>query len=322
MSSPDLFEEDKPQFDLSPVSTARNPLIISIVGEKDAGKTIVAFQLPGTIAVLSFDHKSAPIWMHYYDKDERVTVYNALKYYERSDHRATKTAHIDHQFILAVIESMPEVDWGMVDGTEIAHEICEMKMRYKHGLDPAQGFKERTWWKERRLNLRAIHDALMKKVKKGIIYTFYTEVDEILSDGNVTERRRIPKWIDVVKTETDVTIKVWHQESDDTYWMKVAASKYPHVIKAGHLREMTIKDEGIPNPFEGTELGVYTVEEGAEMVAKRVFGHPPASVAKGLETVAELTTDDSDKPRFGGIGGTDASKDAKTPVESGDDWFD
>src|SRR3990167_3873726 len=187
-----------------------------VYGNKGDGKTTASIIIfPGTISVLSFDRKTTVIKENYFDNDTRVRVYDAIKYLDEDPGNYVKSADITYDYILFLIDniSKSKPDYIMIDGLEILSKIAEMKMRSMNGLGYKQGTSNPNVWKDRQLLLRKIHSICFNACKKGVIYTTYTDKDEIVEEGSMIVKRDIPKWADVVLWQTDVVIRVRNQVS-------------------------------------------------------------------------------------------------------------
>lgn len=186
-------------------------IVVVIHGDKGVGKTSLAFNFPGRVLCLSFDHKSQVVKETTFANDPRIRVINAVKFYaDGQPEDITKSANTTIAFIeevlrRAVNEFQPH--FVVIDGAEILEQICEMKMRFIHNLGPSQGFAERNWWKDRRFILRGIHRAALDAASLGLIYTTYTDRRDIIIDGSVKTTEKSPRWIDVLVTESDIVIE-------------------------------------------------------------------------------------------------------------------
>jgi len=202
--------------------------VFMIYGLKGHGKTSLAFSFPGSIVCLSFDRKSAAIKAELGRKD--IRVFDAVEYMDYSSPiEWLKTAEITFEYINKIfdyIETSPP-DWIVIDGSELFEQICEMVMRYRNNLMPFQGVANRNLWKERRMYIRQIHHRALSIAKKGLIWTTYTDKDEIVVDGELVAKKDVPRWIDAIMTETDVVIRVRSTPSDTgmSFWMEVESSK-------------------------------------------------------------------------------------------------
>lgn len=56
--------------------------------------------------------------------------------------------------------------------------------------------------------IRQIHHKALKTAKKGLIYTCYTDKDEIVKDGEFVTKKDVPRWVDCIMYETDCVVKV------------------------------------------------------------------------------------------------------------------
>lgn len=221
--------EEKPKFE--PPKTNDNPMsvwnvgnsfnldeeevngkeIYTIYGLKGQGKTSLAFSFPGTIACLSFDHKSAMIKSTMYNNDSRIKVFNAIKFQNDSTPGQTlESAEITFKYVTYLLKELAKIqpDWIVVDGIEVLQQIAEMVMRSRNNLMPYQGIANPNIWKERRLYIRQVHRMAVEACKKGVIYTTYTDKDELIENGTLLTKKNVPKWVDAIMMETDDVIHI------------------------------------------------------------------------------------------------------------------
>jgi hypothetical protein len=185
--------------------------ITTIYGLKGNGKTSLAFSFPGTIACLSFDHKSAMIKANMFDNDKRIKVYNAIKYQNESSPAQTlESSEITFKYVSYLLSELNKAkpDWIVIDGIEVLQQICEMVMRSRNNIMPYQGIANPNIWKERRLYIRQVHRQAVEACKMGVIYTTYTDKDELIENGTLLTKKTIPKWVDAIMTETDDVIHI------------------------------------------------------------------------------------------------------------------
>ena len=190
-------------------------LVISIYGLKGDGKTTTAYGLAekkDKIVVLCFDKKSKRPAKLPFLKGMKIKVLNAIKPLDKSSKELyLHTSEITYKYILWLLEEIEEKeqpDWIVFDGTEVLSNICEMVMRKRNNLLPYQGIGNLNVWKERKQYIDDIHNKAMQIAKKGVIYTMYCDIDEIIKDGEVVKKKKVPKWIGSIMLETDIVIRV------------------------------------------------------------------------------------------------------------------
>lgn len=217
-------------------------IVFSIYGLKNDGKTSVAYGVfPKTdkVCVFSYDHKSTRPKKLPFLNDLNIKVLNAVKLLDKSSKELyLHTSELTYKYNLWLLEQITEKekpDWIIFDGTEILSTILEMVMRKRNNLLPYQGIGNLNVWKERKQYIDDIHNKALSIAKKGVIYTMYTEKDEIIKDGQVIKKKDVPKWIGSVMIETDIVIKV---ESDfengkKVYKAIIEGSKLPDLFPEG-----------------------------------------------------------------------------------------
>jgi len=212
-------------------------LVFSIYGLKGAGKTSVAYGIPEEgekVVVFSYDHKSKmPLAFPFLKDKIKAKVLNAVKPLDKSSKELyLLTSEVTYEynlFLLKKVEEIEEPDWIVFDGTEVLSNILEMVMRKRNNLLPYQGIGNPNIWKERKQYIDDIHSKAMAIAKRGVIYTMYTEKDEIIKDGEVIRRKDVPKWIGSIMLETDVVIKTESEfeQGKKKYYAVIESSKIP-----------------------------------------------------------------------------------------------
>ena len=194
------------EFTLLPASIEQKD-IITIYGLKGVGKTTLAMLLsyPGSMLGISFDRKTLRCKTNFYD-DGQIEIYDATKYLKNNmeDYRDSAVDCYDYTSFL--LTNAKEADWVLLDGGEIMVKLCEQKMRKEHNLKPFQGFATLTWWNERNMFLRSIHDMAKAKARKGVIYTIFSQIQEVEDFISGVKNREVPRWMDAATWETDVVL--------------------------------------------------------------------------------------------------------------------
>ncbi|MEL9970864.1 MAG: AAA family ATPase [Candidatus Micrarchaeaceae archaeon] len=218
-----------------------------IYGDKGEGKTTFALSFPGEILALSFDRKTAPIRHNIYGDRKDIHVYDPVKVWKQTDDRIiVKTAKDVYDLIERIFAKYGEngVDWVVIDGTEVLEQIAELTMRNNHGLTAYQGISNLNLWKERRRLINHIHNLALNTARKGVIYTLWTSLEQVITEGSVVEQRKVPKWVDIVMFESDYVINVYYK---DGYYAKVMSSKNPNKVPVG---EYNVTGKGITAIWE------------------------------------------------------------------------
>lgn len=222
-------------------------IIVTIYGMKGEGKTAFALNekyFNGKISCLSFDNKTVQVKKYYYDDTNRIKVYNAIEHYTDDPDTILQSAEKTYQYCLFLLDNIAEKDkpdWILIDGLEIFAQIGEMVMRHRNALKPFSGVPNPNIWKTRKLILRAIHKKAVAGAKKGVIYTTYTDKDEIIEDGNVKTKDKIPKWTDVVLWETDIVVYVYSKtgKMERRFFYDVISSKIDSFFQTGKTEDIT-----------------------------------------------------------------------------------
>lgn len=202
-----------------PISEAEAPgkEVYMIYGLKGHGKTTLAMSFPGKVAVLSFDRKALQVKEKMFRNDPRIRVYDAVKFEDDSTpERWLESSEATFIYVNRILDEVAkwQPDWIVIDGSEIFQQVCEMTMRYRNNILPFQGIANLNLWKERRLYIRQVHRKALYAAKRGVIYTTYSDKDEIVQSGEVITKRDVPRWIDAIMYETDTVIKVEAEQSD------------------------------------------------------------------------------------------------------------
>jgi hypothetical protein len=242
------------KFDTSPEKTAESRTFL-FYGEKGDSKTFSALSFPGRQDILSFDHKTVAVWEESFKRDPRITIYDAIRYMDYSSPDAwLMSSEITLQYINILLDEIrirsDKPDWIIVDGLEEFTKIAEMVMRYRNGIRMTQGV-EWSFWKERRLYLKQIHLKAMGIAKRGLIYTTYPGKLEKVVDGKIVESTKVPRWVDVVKEQTDVVILVESKQTNEgrRFYATIESSKYGP-FRTGRRVDITVPPGQTPNVYD------------------------------------------------------------------------
>lgn len=222
--------------------------VITIYGNKGEGKTMFALSFPGKIAALSFDRKTGIIKANFYrEESNRIKVYDAVKYLSEDPEEYVSSSLKTYKYVIAILNKVKEEqpDWVVIDGVEILTRIAEQAMRKIFNLTPFQGIPNLSVWKYRRLIMRNIHNKAVEACKRGVIYTTYTEKDEIIEEGNIVSKKDVPKYFDILLWETDVVMKAYSKigEYGKKFFIYVDSSKIP-TFETGKEFDVTFKRVG------------------------------------------------------------------------------
>lgn len=207
----EIVEVEGEKYDTSP-DHGSIKRVFTIYGLKGEGKTGLSLSFPGKVVALSFDRKTVQVWKELFKGAERITVYDAIRYLNKSSGEMwLSTADVTLKYVTHLLNTeikKLDPDWILIDGAQIFTQLCEMVMRYRNGLQPFQGIANRNLWKERRMHIDNIHNACIAIAKEGLIYTTYTTKDTIHKDGQIIDSKDVPAWIDAIMVYTDVVIRV------------------------------------------------------------------------------------------------------------------
>lgn len=211
---------------------------ITVVGDKGGGKTTLALAFCGKkekMLVISYDRMAIrnKYKMRYPDNIKVIdpmTLYDASSPIKKRDSMVKIFDYLvgveeyvngpRHGGLLVEHES---VDWVVHDGTDILMEICEMVMRSRHELLPAQGV-EWNLWKDRKDAIQDVYHKSLSLAKKGVIYTTYfteKQLDEDITGQKKT--KEMPKWMDIILHQTLHTFAVSAQA--ENFFLFVHQSK-------------------------------------------------------------------------------------------------
>lgn len=257
---PPKVNEDS-EFDTSPEEGQGKPVTV-IYGRKGHGKTHFAYNFPGSISVLCFDDKSQLIAKKFNKKEgkDRIKVFNGTRYLDKkSEDDWLETANTSWRYIqvlLDKIEKANNTDWMMVDGGEITHQMLEMVMRYQNDLRAFQGIANKNVWKYRKMLIDQLLTRCTDIAKKGVIWTSYVRVQELVQDGDMVGTDEMPKWIDAVLYRTDTVIRVQRKttKNGQRFYATVETSKWDAIKDTPRV---DVTDKGLEKILaEG-----YTIED-------------------------------------------------------------
>ncbi|MEM5866367.1 MAG: hypothetical protein QXG39_00405 [Candidatus Aenigmatarchaeota archaeon] len=224
-------------------------LVITIYGDKGDGKTTFAEGIGGKIVVLSFDRKSTAPKINYHNNDSNIRIFDAVKYWDRDASKVLDSSEKTYQYVCFILDELKKrgeiPDWIIVDGIEIFQKIAEFIMRKRHGLLPYQGIANMNVWKERNSIIDDLHQRCFSLAKKGVIYTTYSDFSEIVEEGSVVTREKVPRYLDTVMWETDIVLYIEKQFDSKSktarFMLRCDSSKFDNVIKTGTWIDITGK---------------------------------------------------------------------------------
>jgi len=231
---------------------APSKVIITVCGEKGEGKTMTALSFirsDKTVLVIQFDENAAPIKKYFYKDSPRIIIHSGIKYMSNDAEQICEAGFKTIKYLEFLLEQYYKEppngvrpDYVIIDGFEILSTIAEFAMRYNNKLKPFQGVKNLNIWKERRGYLKQIHNLARQAATEGVIYTVYMDqVDAIISEGQVQDRKTEPKWVDVIKYETHITLHAYSKMKDNEkkFFVEVLSSKLPKLMVTGKKFDVT-----------------------------------------------------------------------------------
>jgi hypothetical protein len=208
---------------------------ITVVGEKGEGKSTLALAFSGSKLVISYD-RMAKANKYKMRDPENIKIIDPMPIFDSSSATKKRDSMARIYEYLVGVEEYPNgprvggllnehepVDWIIHDGTDILMEICEMVMRAKHDLLPAQGV-EWNLWKDRKYAIQDVYHKSLSLARKGVIFTTY--FDEKSYDEDITgqkKKKQLPKWMDIILHQTLHTL-VPHTQGEN-FFLFVAQSK-------------------------------------------------------------------------------------------------
>lgn len=226
-------------------SESGDQIVIVNHADKGNGKTTLGMGLPGTVAVVCFDNKAMLNKKHHYNNDERIKVYNVVEYFTKSPDNILEASETTYEYIKFVLFNIAKdkPNWIMVDGTEILSFIAEMVMRKRNHVKPYEGISNRNLWKERKAILDEIHRLCLASSKSGVYYTVYSEMKEIIKDGEIVATQKIPKYTEVLLYEADIVLhtELIIDKTGKKCIVTVENSKIDSFLKTGAVLDMTDK---------------------------------------------------------------------------------
>lgn len=251
----------------------RGKKVIMVYGDKNDGKTVVAYGVMDdndTALVLSFDNMSdRPIddeegLSFLKDAPLTIKVINASQYYSTADKVVMlETAALTYAMVDRVLNDYTDPknteakingerpDWVIIDGTERMTRILEMCMRKNNGIPVIGGVPQQIWM-DRRNMFDNIYNKSLDLSKKGVIYTTYSDVRELVDNFTLKNKKEYPKWYYDLKEETGIEIRAMAKREGKIpkYIAKISGSKYPNSFPDG---EYDITNKRLVNVLHGDD---------------------------------------------------------------------
>ncbi len=226
-------------------------LVFLIAGEKGAGKTTLAFAFDGVKLCIPFDTKSFVVKRTLYNNDSNIIIASCLKYLANAVvfEQITEASARFYDCIVKLLEHIlnngsefqgRKIDWVILDNFENFSRIAEYTARFHNKLQAFDTPQKDIFfkiWGERNWYIRNIFNLTYHIARKGVIYTVYLTEREEIVNGEVRQRRKEPAWVDAVKYETDIALKIERKER--RYLVEVLTSKYDDIIPNDAIIDVT-----------------------------------------------------------------------------------
>ena len=226
-------------------------LVFLIAGEKGSGKTTLAFSFDGVKLCIPFDTKSFVVKKTLYNNDNNIIIASCLKYlanavvFDQITEASAKFYDCIVKLLEYILQNNSEfqgrkIDWIVLDNFENFSRIAEYTARYHNKLQAFDTPQKDIFfkiWGERNWYIRNIFNLTYHIARKGVIYTVYLTEKEEIVNGEVRQKRKEPAWVDAVKYETDIALKVERKER--RYLVEVLTSKYDNIIPNDAIIDVT-----------------------------------------------------------------------------------
>lgn len=226
-------------------------LVFLIAGEKGAGKTTLAFAFDGVKLCIPFDTKSFVVKRTLYNNDNNIIIASCLKYladaivFDQITEASARFYDCVTKLLEHILQNNSEfqgrkIDWIILDNFENFSRIAEYTARFHNKLQAFDTPQKDIFfkiWGERNWYIRNIFNLTYHIARKGVIYTVYLTEREEIVNGEVRQKRKEPAWVDAVKYETDIALKVERKER--RYLVEVLTSKYDNIIPNDAIIDVT-----------------------------------------------------------------------------------
>ena len=123
----------------------------------------------------------------------------------------------------------------MFDMEEEFESLIEQVMRYEFNLDPYQGIANLNIWKDRKNKFFSIVNKALSIANKGLIFTTYADMSELITQGEVVNRKEVPRWSVYLAMVTDVVLHTFIDDRTGEFKVKVVSSKFDDYIPTGQV---------------------------------------------------------------------------------------
>ena len=188
------------------------------------------------------------LYKYFFENNNNIKVYDGLKYINDNPNEKLDSALINYNYLLNLfdfIKKNDKPDYILIDGSEKMTNIAEYCMRKNNSIKLYGGIANLNLWKERKDYLISIHKKALNSAVSGLIYTTYTDKEEIIEEGTIISKQKIPKWTGIILEESDIVIHVssnFEKGKGKKFNMRVMNSKIEDVIQTGLELDITGKE--------------------------------------------------------------------------------
>ena len=220
---------------IKPATEGSGVDLIWIAGDKDAGKTLLAFLFEGSILCFSYDGKSVAIKEQDFENDERIEIHDIDSRFDKSLENKVKSGAHCTDYIMKVLYTYPEksVDYVVHDYAELIPKLTEMKGRHIEEVELLTAIsKYSEVWKKRHTMMDDLLYRSKKIARKGVIFTGFTYRDNLIVDGAIVKTgMRVPKWFGDVERDIDVAFIIEPEEERIGNFITIKRYVFIHTSK-------------------------------------------------------------------------------------------
>ena len=205
------------------IDPSKVKVVISIGGDKGAGKTSLALALPGRKLILSYDNLKAIRNISLMGEDGNVVVVDAVEHFSERNDVFQKSAVDSYYYVESVldraVETWGEVDWVIHDGASVLTEMADQLARvsYAEHVKDGKAFTafapvgkdNNMFFRIRNNHINNIHHKSFDVARRGVVYCTYAYYDKEIRDGEVHNTgKKHPAWVSRIKEHTDIAVVI------------------------------------------------------------------------------------------------------------------